>query len=167
MVACELHGGDTGTSSEEIMEKLKATFNDEAFASDIQGLMAIPEIDFFAFDTEFDQFARFMYVGNEALNPDLDLSMDDYLNRMVDNSTDGSDRVVERQITQLDYYSVGKLVVDSKVPAGEVEHLVTMAIHMIQVDNTMWLITFRTGREEYVSHRQIIESIVNSFWIQR
>lgn len=159
-------GGDTATSSEAIMEKLRATFNDEAFASDVQGLLAIPEIAFFAFDTESTSSARIAYVASEALNPDLDLSMDYYLNRMMDNFTDANDRVVERQIAQLDYYQAGKLAVESKVPAGEVETFVTTVIHMVQVDDTMWSITFRTGREEYVGQQAMIEASVNSFWVQ-
>ena len=69
MAACELYRWDTATSSEEIMEKLKATFNDEAFASDIEGLLAIPEIDFFAFDTELTSSATIAYVGSEPLEP--------------------------------------------------------------------------------------------------
>ncbi|MBN1452369.1 MAG: hypothetical protein JW963_15240 [Anaerolineales bacterium] len=160
-------GGDTVTSSEMIMEKLKATFDDEAFASDIQGLMATPEISFFAFDTEFTSAVRFMFIGKETLSPDLVITLDDYLNHMVDNSTDGSTRLVERQVAQQDYYSVGKLVVESKIPAEDVEVYVTIATYVIQVDNTMWSITFRTGREEFGSYRSTIESIANSFWIQR
>ncbi len=160
-------GGDIATSSEEIMEKLKETIDDEAFANDIQGLMASPEISFFAFDTEFTSSVRFMFVGSETLSPDLVIKMDDYLNNMVDNSTDGSNRVVERQVTQLDYYPVGKLVVESKIPAEDVEVYVTIAIYVIQVDNTMWIITFRTGREEFGSYRSIIEASARSFWIQR
>jgi hypothetical protein len=160
-------GGDTVTSSEAIMEKLKATINDEAFASDIQGLMATPEVSFFAFDTEFTSAVRFMFIGKETLSPDLVITLDNYLNHMVDNSTDGSNRLVERQVTQQDYYSVGKLVVESKIPAEDVEVYVTIATYVIQVDNTMWLITFRIGREEFGSYRPIIESIANSFWMQR
>jgi len=160
-------GGDTITSSAAIMEKLRATFDDEAFANDIQGLMATPEVSFFAFDTEFTSVVRFMFVGKEALSPDLVVTLDDYLNIVVDNSTNGSSRVVERQVTQQDYYQVGKLVVESKIPAEDVEVYVTLATYVIQVDNTMWLITFRTGREEFGSYRQIIESIANSFWIER
>ena len=159
-------GGDTATSSTAIMERLRATFDDEAFANDIQGLIAIPEIVFFAFDTEFTNSAKFMHVGREPLDPDLALSMDSYLNRMMDNFTDTSDRVVERQIAQLDHYQAGKLAVESKVPAGEVETFVTTAIYMVQVDDTMWFITFRTGRDEYVSQQPVIEASVNSFWVQ-
>jgi len=159
-------GGDTATSSEAIMEKLRATFNDEAFASDVQGLLAIPEIAFFAFDTESTSSARIAYVASEALNPDLDLSMDYYLNRMMDNFTGANDRVVERQIAQLDHYQAGKLVIESKVPAGDTERFVTIVIYMVQVDDTMWFITFRTGREEFKEYQQSIEVSVNSFWIQ-
>ena len=148
------------------MEKLKTTFNDEAFANDIQGMIAIPEIVFFAFDTEFTTSARFMHIGKEALDPDTDLSMDYYLNRMMDNFTGANDRVVERQIVQLDHYPAGKLVIESKVPAGEIETFVTMAIYMIKVDDTMWFITFRTGREEYIDYKEIIETSTNSFWVQ-
>jgi hypothetical protein len=160
-------GGDTVTSSEAIMEKLKATFDDEAFANDIQGLMATPEISFFAFDTVYTSAVRFMFIGRETLSPDVVVTLDGYLNSMVDNSINGSDRLVERQVTQQDYYQVGKLVVESKVPAENAEVYVTVATYVIQVDNTMWLITFRTGREEFGGYRPTIESIANSFWIQR
>jgi len=34
------------------------------------------------------------------------------------------------------------------------------------VDDTMWFITFRTGREEFKEYQQSIEVSVNSFWIQ-
>ena len=159
-------GGEPSTSSEMIKENLRTTFDDEAFASDIEGLLAIPEIAFFAFDTEFDTSARFMHVGLEALDPDLDLSMDYYLNRMMDNFTGASDRVVERQIVQLDHYQAGKLAIESKVPAGDVEKFVTSVIYMVRVEDTMWFITFRTGRDEYVSQQPIIEASVNSFWVQ-
>ena len=159
-------GGDTASSSEEIMEKLTATFNDEAFASDVASLLAIPEIAFFAFDTESTSSARLAYVGSEPLEPGLNLSMDYYLNRMMDNFTDANDRVVERQIEQLDHYQAGKLVVESKVQAGDAERFVTIVIYMVQVDNTMWFITYRTGREEFKDHQQTIETSASSFWVQ-
>lgn len=159
-------GGDTSISSEEIIEELRATVDDEAFINEIQGLISIPEITFFAFDADFVDSTRFMHIGSEPLNPDLPLTMNDYLNRMMDNFTDGNDRVVERQVVQLDYYPAGKLVVESKVPAGDLETFVSMAIYMVKVDNTMWFITFRTGRQEYKDYQPIIEAAVNSFWIQ-
>jgi hypothetical protein len=162
-------GGETATSSETIMERLRATFTDETFADDIndvQGLLAIPEIVFFVFDPEFTDSVRLMYVGKEALNSDLDLSMDYHLNRMMETFTSANDRVVERQIAELDYYSAGKLVVESKVPAEDVETFLTTVIYMIQVDDTMWRITFRTGREEFKDYQQTIEASVNSFWVQ-
>ena len=114
-------GGEPATSSDMIRENLKTIFDDEDFSRDIEGLLAIPEIDFFAFDAEFVDSARFMYVGTEALNPDLDLSMDYYLNRRMDIFTGASDRVVERQIAQLDHFEAGKLVIESKVPVGDAD----------------------------------------------
>jgi hypothetical protein len=161
-------GGDTVTSSGAIIEKIKTTIDDEAFANSIQELIAAPEISYFAFDTaESTSVVRFMFVGRETLSPDLVLTIDDYLNRMMDIAADGGSRVVERQVTQLDYYPVGKLVVEHKIPAGEVEIYVTMAVYVIQVDNTMWSMTFRTGREEFGSHRPIMEASANSFWMLR
>ena len=159
-------GGEPATSSDMLKENLRTIYNDEAFSRDIEGLLAIPEIDFFAFDTEFVDSARFMYVGTEALNPDLDLSMDYYLNRMMDNFTGASDRVVERQIEQLEHYQAGKLVIESKVPVGDTEKFVSMAIYLVRVDDTMWFITFRTGREEFKEQQQTIETSANSFWVQ-
>jgi hypothetical protein len=159
-------GGETATSSEMIMERLSATFDDEAFASDIQGLLDIPEIVFIAFDTEFENSARFMYVSREALDPDLVYSMDYYLNDLMDTFTSANDRVVGRQIEELDYSQAGKLVVESKVPAEDTEVFVTTAIYLIQVNDTMWSITFRTGREEFSSYQEIIETSVKSFWVQ-
>ena len=160
-------GGEPSTSSEMIKENLRNTFNDEAFASDIEGLLAIPEIEFFAFDTQFVNSARFMYVGTEALDPDKPLHMDDYLNQKMDDFAVGDDRVTGRQIVQLDNYPAGKLVVESKVPAGEVETFITKVIYMIEVDDTMWLITFRTGRDEFSDYQQTIETSAGSFWVQR
>jgi hypothetical protein len=159
-------GGEPATSSEMIKENLRTAFEDEAFVSDIEGLLAIPEIDFFAFDTEFVDSARFMYVGTEALDPDLSLSMDYYLNRMMDNFTGVNERVVERQIARLDHYQAGRLVVESKVPAGDTEKFVTTVIYMVRVNDTMWFTTFRTGREEYKDYQQIIQTSANSFWVQ-
>jgi len=159
-------GGEPSTSSEMIKENLRTTFNDESFTNDIEGLLAIPEIAFFAFDTEFVDSVRFMYVGTEALNPDLDLSMDYYLNRMMDNFTDSNDRVIERQISQLDHYQAGKLVVESKVPTEDAEKFVSMVVYMVQLDDMMWSITFRTGREEFKEQQQTFETSANSFWVQ-
>ena len=159
-------GGEPSTSSEMIKENLRTTFNDESFTNDIEGLLAIPEIAFFAFDTEFVDPVRFMYVGTEALNPDLDLSMDYYLNRMMDNFTDSNDRVIERQITQLDHYQAGKLVVESKVPTEDAEKFVSMVVYMVQLDDMMWSITFLTGREEFKEQKQTFETSANSFWVQ-
>lgn len=79
MAAASYLGGEPSTSSEMIKENLRNTFNDEVFASDIEGLLAIPEIAFFAFDTEYENSARFMHVGMEALDPDLDSPLDYYL----------------------------------------------------------------------------------------
>ncbi len=160
-------GGDTVTSSGSIMEKLKATVDDEAFANDIQELIASPEVSLFAFDTEFSTVIRFMFISRETLSPDLVFTLDDYLNRMMDDAAGGGSRVVERQITQLDSYPIGKLVVENKIPAGDVEVFVTVSVYVIQVDNTMWLITFRTGREEFGSYRLIMETCAGSFWIQK
>jgi len=159
-------GGDTVTSSDAIMEKLRATFDDEAFANDIQGLIEIPEVGFFAFDAGSTSLIRFMYIGSETLNPDVALSMDYYLNRMMDDFTGANDRVVERQIAQLDHHQAGKLVVESRIPAGDVDFFVTVAAYMIKVENTMWFITFRTGRDEYVNQQPVMEASVNSFWVQ-
>jgi hypothetical protein len=36
----------------------------------------------------------------------------------------------------------------------------------VQVEDTMWFITYRTGREEYVSQQPFIEASINSFWVQ-
>jgi hypothetical protein len=107
-----------------------------------------------------------MYVGTEALDPDLSLSMDYYLNRMMDNFTGVNERVVERQIARLDHYQAGRLVVESKVPAGDTEKFVTTVIYMVRVNDTMWFTTFRTGREEYKDYQQIIQTSANSFWVQ-
>lgn len=159
-------GGDTKTSSDEIMEKVRTTFNDETFTSDIEGLIAIPGILFFAIDTDSNDSARFMHVGSEPKDPDITLTMDGYLNHMMDKFSGGSERVVERQITQLDNFPVGKLVVESKVPAGDLDAFVSTAIYMIMVDDTMWFVTFRTGRDEFSSYQEIIQAVVNSFWIQ-
>jgi hypothetical protein len=157
-------GGDTATSSATIMGNLRASTSDEAFISDIEGLIALPEVKFFAFDTNFEQGSKFMYVGIEALDPDLILSMDDYLNRMMDNFASGSERVVERQIVELERFTTGKLVIENKVPTGEGETFVTMAIYLIEIEDTMWFVIFRTGRGEYKDYQPIIEASVNSFW---
>jgi len=160
-------GGDIATSSDEIMRELRDTVDDDAFASDIEGLIAIPEIIFFAFDTNITDSVRFMYVGSEPLDSDMSLTMDDYLNKMMDNFKDSNDRIVERQIAQLDNFPAGKLVIESKVPAGDVEKFVSMAIYMIEVEDTMWFIAFRTGRSEFAAHQETILTAVNSFWVQR
>ena len=159
-------GGDTPASSDAIMSNLRASTADEAFINDIQGLIALPEIKFFAFDTDFSNGAKFMYVGSEALDPDTYLTMDDYLNRMMDNFTSGSERVVERQTIELGRYPAGKLVVENRVPAGEGETIVSMAIYSIRVGDTMWYLNYRTGKTEYKGYQPIIEESVNSFWAQ-
>jgi hypothetical protein len=160
-------GGDTVTSGGTIMEKVKATIDDEAFINGIQELIASPDVSLFAFDTEYTSVIRYMFVSRETLSPDLVVTIDDYLNHIVDGAAEDGGRVVERQVTQLDYYPVGTLVAEKKIPAGEVEIYVSVAIYVIQVDNTMWFITFQTGREEFGSQRPIMESSINSFWIQR
>jgi hypothetical protein len=159
-------GGETATSTDMIMERLRATFNNETFANDIQVLLAIPEVIFFAFDTEFENSARFMYIGKEALDPDLVYSMNYYLNSLMDSFTGANDRVVGRQIEELDYYKAGNLVVESKIPAEGAEVFITTTIYLIQVNDTMWSITFRTGREEFSDYQEIIETSVKSFWVQ-
>jgi hypothetical protein len=161
-------GGDTVTSAGNIMEQVKNTSDDEAFVSGIQELIATPEIAFFAFDTaDSTSVLRFMYVGMETVSPDLVLTIDDYLNRIMDESAKSGDRVVERQVTQMDYYPAGKLVVEHKISTEDVDVYVTMAAYVVQVDDTMWFMTFRTGREEFGNYRPIMEASANSFWIQR
>jgi hypothetical protein len=159
-------GGDTVTSSETILQNIRGATDDEAFINDIQELIVLPEVKFFAFDSNLDNGSKFMYVGNEELDPDLVLTMDDYLNSMMDDFTGGSERIVERQIIQLDRYPAGKLVIENKVPAGDVETFISMAIYTVRADNTMWFITFRSGREDFKDYQPVIETSVNSFWAQ-
>ena len=158
-------GGNTTTSSDAIIQKLRSATRDEAFINDIQELIALPEIKFFAFDTNFDDGSKSMYVGNEVLTAGSTLTMDEYLNRMMNNFT-GGERVVERQIVDMDRFPAGKLVVETKVPAGEVETFVSMAIYTVRSGDTMWFITFRTGRDQFKDYQTTFEDSVNSFWAQ-
>jgi hypothetical protein len=150
------------------MEQVKAASNEEAFISGVQELIASPEVSFFAFDTaESTSVIRFMFVSRETLSSDLVLTIDDYLNHMVDDAVAEGGRVVERQVTQLDSYPAGVLVTELRISAGDIEVYATVAMYVIQVDNTMWLMTFRTGREEFGSYRPTIEASANSFWISK
>jgi hypothetical protein len=159
-------GGDTQTSSTEIMTNLRATLDDEEFAASVQNLVENPDVIFFALDTDLTDVIKFVYVGQEALNPDVSLSMDAYLNQALDNIDTGTGRLIERQIIQFDSFPTGKLVFESKVPAGDVEVFVSIAVYTIRVDNTMWFITFRTGRQDYLGYKETMDAIVQSFWVQ-
>lgn len=145
------------------MQNVRASYNNEAFANDIQGLINTPGITFFAYDLDFIESARFMYVWSEALDPAIPLTMDLYLNSMMEDVSGGNDRVVERQITQLDHTEIGILVVESKVPAGELDTFVSTANYLIQGDDTMWIITFRIGRDELKDIKETINITVSSF----
>jgi hypothetical protein len=161
-------GGDSVTSGSAIMEQVKAASNEEAFINGVQELIASPEVSFFAFDTdESTSVIRIMFVSRETLSPDLVLTIDDYLNHMVDDAVAEGGRVVERQVTQLDSYPAGVLVTEIRISAGDIEVYVTVTMYVIQVDNTMWFMTFRTGREEFGNYRPTIEASANSFWISR
>ena len=160
-------GGDTLTSAEEIMVTVRATIDDEVFADIIQNSILSPDVTFLALDTNLTNVViKFIYIRSQPINPDLQLTMDDYLNQLMNEYSGGTERMVERKITQLDNFSAGKLVLDSKVLVEDIDALVSIAIYMVRVENTMWFITFRTGREEYLSYQPTIEAILNSFWIE-
>lgn len=158
------NGGDPSTATETIMANLRSATQDQAFLDDVRDLIALPDIKFFAFDPDFDTGIRIVYVGAEAMDPGADVNMDEALNQLMSNFTGASDRVVERQVVQLERFPAGKLVVDSKVPAGDGEALTSLAVYAVQSGEWMWYLSFRTGREEFKGYQPTIEASVNSFW---
>ena len=149
------------------MENLRTAVDDDAFTTSLQNLIENPDVIFFALDTDLTDVIKFMFVSSESIDPDLQITMDDYINQVMDNINETS-RVVERQIVQFDNFPAGKLVGETIVPAGDsVEVSVSIAVYMIRVDNTMWVITFRTGRQDYLSYQETMDAIVNSFWVQQ
>lgn len=159
-------GSDTTTITVDELEKVKITIDDVFLNEDLYRISS-PEVAFFAFDTASSEVLRNVYVRRESLDPASLLSMNDHLNMLMADLSSDSDRVVERQIKQMENFPAGTLVLESKVLQDDVEAFVSTSVHMIRVEDTMWTIVLRSGRGEYSDYKTTIEDIVNSFWVQR
>ncbi len=160
-------GGDTIAYQDIVIITLETYIDDEAFIESAKPLITNPNVLFFAFDTESIGSIRFVYVIAEQLPPDLIITMDDYLNAISDFATADDVRIVGRDIISLDYYSeAGVLTTEHKVPAGTDAHFyMALSTHTIRVDNTMWGIFFRTGRDEFAEYSSTIDTSIRTFYV--
>ena len=160
-------GGDTVASQDIVILTLETYIGDDYFIESVKPLITSPEVLFFAFDTESDGAIRFVYVVAEQLSPDIIITMDDYLNVLSDYATAEGTRIVGRDIISLDHYSdVGVLTVENEVPDRTgVYYYITLSTHAIRIDNTIWAISFRTGRNEFLEYSSTIDTSLRTFYV--
>jgi hypothetical protein len=156
-------GGDTVNYPDIVLLSAEIFIDDQEFIDDIKNLIEIPEVVFFAFDTDSEGVIRFAYVMSEELDPDLDVTLDVYMNVLSDNAAEDGAKVVGRTTVQTDQYEAGRIVIENKVPAGDLEAFIHLTIYSIRLDNTMWNVAFRTGRDEYNDYLPVMDDVVNTF----
>ena len=156
-------GGDTITYPDIVLLTTEIFTEDQKFIDDVKNLIEIPEVVFFAFDSYSTGVIRFVYIMGEPLNPDLNITLDYYMNSLADSAKADGAKVIGRTIYQMDRYQAGRVVIENLVPAGDLDAYIHLTIYTIHLENTMWNIAFRTGRDEFNDYLPVMEDIVNTF----
>jgi len=156
-------GGDTITYPDIVLLTTEIFTEDQDFIDDVKNLIAIPEVVFFAFDSNSTGVIRFVYIMGEPLNPDLNITLESYMNALADSAKADGAKVIGRTISQVKQYQTGRTVIENKVPAGNLEAFIHLTIYSIRLENTMWNIAFRTGVDEFNNYLPVMEDIVSTF----
>ena len=161
-------GGDPVAYPEIAIMTLETYSMDKAFIKYAQGIISNPETAFFAFDPKDTNITRFMYVHREEIPPNIDFTMDGYLNLGEDSLADSDIQVVDRYIRSLDYYpEAGVLIFEKQIPIENgVYFYLTFSSYSIRINNEVWNIIFQTGRDDFKEYGPIIDNSVRSFYVQ-
>jgi len=162
-------GGDTVEYLDIILLILETYVDDEDYIGWVKNYIDENEIVFYGFDNENDDMVLTVdvFIFKEYLPTDVDLTMDEYLNQLMDQLSSGGNRVVDRQVVQLNYYEAGRIYVDTEVKVGD-EMVVRgrQAIYSIRIEDAMWSILFTTSKEDFKEYLPTIENSVNTFFVQ-
>jgi hypothetical protein len=156
-------GGDTITYPDVVLLSAEVFVEDQEFIDDVKNLIEIPEVVFFAFDSNSTGVIRFVYVMGEPIDPDFNVTLDDYMNALANNAKADGTKLVGRTIMPMDRYQVGRTVIENEVPAGEFSAWIHLTIYSIHLEDVMWNIAFRTGRDEFNDYLPVMENVVNTF----
>jgi hypothetical protein len=162
-------GGDPIAYPEIVMMTVEVFSSDQAFNQSVEEMISNnPALTFFAFDTTATESARIVFVIPEPADPDPTLTMDDYLDALMETARKDGMRLVGRDIIALDHFEAGQLAMEFRVPTGPENQYanVRMVVYLVQVDDTIWSIAYRTGREEFDDFLPVIETSINSFHVQ-
>ncbi len=162
-------GGDTVEYLDIVMLTLQTFVDDEIYNNWVENRINENDIVFFGFDTDNEEkvLTIDVFIFKEKIPADLVLTMDDYLNQMMDNLSESGNRVVDRQIVQLHNYEAGRIFVDVEFEVGEdITVRGRQAIYSIWQDDVMWSVLFRTSKEDFKSYQTVIENSANSFFVQ-
>jgi hypothetical protein len=162
-------GGDTIEYFDIVMLTLETYVDDAIYINWVKNRINENEIVFYGFDTQNQAkvLTIDVFIFKEKISPDLILTMDEYLNFVMENLSAGGNRVVDRQIVQLHHYEAGRLFVDVEFEVGtDLTVRGRQAIYSIWQDDVMWSILFRTSKEDFKDYQQVIEDSVNTFLIQ-
>ena len=156
-------GGDTVTYPDIVLLSAEVLTKDEQFVEDIKTLIELPETSFFAFDPSPTEVIRFVWIMSEPIDPDLEFSLYDYMDSLVNGAEFSGAWVVERNIIQLDHEKVGRLVIEKKIPVEDKNISVHLTVYSIRHENKVWDISIRTSRDEFTKYLSVMDDIANSF----
>jgi hypothetical protein len=155
-------GADLTQDYQDFLAIFRALAGNDEFADSIEQQIAQPDYVFFAYDTNMDEATRLIYITVEPIESITEFNMNSFLNDITADMS-ASTRIIIREIINLDSYEAGKLYFEDQAQAGESSVYLTYATYRIQIDNLLWSIIYRVGRDDFKTFEPIIEESVRSF----
>ena len=161
-------GGDPATDLEAIVGEIRALGADfEEIAAEVEQQLPEAKVSIFAFDKNVGDALTLttVQITSEPLDSDVALTMDEYLDAVIQNLPSDY-RVVERRIEQLDRYEAGRLTVDYKITDEDVSVFRKRLIYAIRAGDAMWVVQFLTERDDFKAHQPAFELSIQTFVVQ-
>ena len=153
-------GGDLGKDVEVIAENLRR------FAPDSEQIAQMIEQNpsmyiIWAFDTDIGDTGLLTNVTVATEKVLSAMTLDVYLDAVLKQFPDWL-QVVERDIITLGDQQAGRLVVEFALAGVEVKEV----MYAVKLDNSMWVITYATGAEEFEERLPVFEQSALTFKAQ-
>lgn len=153
-------GGNLDEDLEVIVDRLKQLGPD--FENIAQMIEQNPSaFVLWAFDSEVGDagFLTNVNATREQIFPSI--TMDTYLDAAT-KQLPPQFRVVDREIVSLDHYEAGRLFVDLTISGTEAKEV----LYAIKDGDTMWIVVYATGADEFDERLPTFERSINTFVIQ-
>ena len=153
-------GGDLAKDIEVIAADMRALGAD--FEPIVKSLEQNPNaISLWAFDSEVGPSGNLTNVNIVAEKVLSAVTLDAYLDAAA-GQLPPQFKVVGREMVQLDQYEAGKLTTEFSINGVNGKQLV----YVVKQDNTVWVVTYSTGQDEFEQRVSAFEKSINTFYIQ-